>query len=101
LTLDCITIRGNPVVQAEGSCGLGIAAGCSTGGISGLNSIEISGGSINAAGTGVSGGSAGIGTGWNHSYCNNQQTCRNNQQTYCGTSTLETENVTVKSLTVN
>jgi D-arabinose 1-dehydrogenase-like Zn-dependent alcohol dehydrogenase len=87
---------------------LGIAAGCSTGGISGLNSIEISGGTINAAGTGVSGGSAGIGTGWNHSYCNNQQTCRNNQQTYCnnqqtycGTSTLETENVTVKSLTVN
>jgi hypothetical protein len=63
-TLDCITIRGNPVVQAEGSRGAGIDAGCSTGGISGLNSIEICGGTINAAGTGVSGGSAGIGTGW-------------------------------------
>jgi hypothetical protein len=61
-TFDCITIRGNPVVQAERSRGVEIGAGCSTGGISGLNSIEISGGTINATGTGVSGGSAGIGT---------------------------------------
>jgi hypothetical protein len=66
-TLDCIIICGNPVIQAEWSCGAGIGAGCWTGGTSGLNSIETSGGTINATGTGVSDGSPGIGAGKGHS----------------------------------